>query len=171
MNLISSNSDVNVDVNQLVDKMLAGDNITVAGVAVLGTLFLVFLLFVCFGQILSVIGRWKTAKKLGATGWSQVIPVYSEWTMSNAAGCESALCIALTILDALTLVQSFLQSNGAITYVMGTITFAFIVVRCVVLYQVAQRFGKGGGFTFGLAVLPWLFWMILGCGSAQPVEE
>ncbi len=162
---------VNIDVNEVLDQMLAGDSVAVAGVAVAGTLLLVAIIALILGQILAVIGRWKTIKKLGGEGWSQVIPVYSEWAMSRAAGCTMALCVAVTVLDLITFFQGAITADW-FQYIAGACTVAFIVVRCVYLYKVCQRFGKDGvGFALGLVILPFIFWMILGCGSAQPVDE
>ncbi len=164
---------VDIDVNELVDHALSGnpETVTVAGLAIVGTLFLALLAVLIVCQIFTVIGRWKTIKKLGGEGWTQVVPVYSEWAMSRAAGCTMALCVAVVALSLVSFLQGFIDVDW-FQNIAGACALAFIVVRCVYLYKLCQRFGKDGvGFALGLVILPCIFWMILGCGAAQPADK
>ena len=159
------------DLNMYLDQAVTDGVITYQGIAIATGLILTLLAIIAFLQLFVIIGRWKTIKKLGGEGWSQIVPVYSEWTMSRAAGCTMALCVAVTVLDLITFFQGAITADW-FQYIAGACTIAFIVVRCVYLYKVCQGFGKDGvGFALGLVILPFIFWMILGCGSAQPVDE
>lgn len=120
--------------------------------------------------VLAIVGRWRTVSKMGGHGWSQLIPIYSEWELSSKAGCAQALCIAFIVLDALTYVGC-IPVNDTIAYIASLCAIALFVIRCIVLRQVARRFGKGVGFTVGLVILPYIFYLILGCGSAKAIEE
>lgn len=137
--------------------------------AALGAISIVVILIAIAIAIVNVIARWKMINKLGGAGWSQVVPIYSEWVLSSAAGCAQALCIAFTALDATSYIFGAIDGDS-FKMIAGACAFALFVIRCVVLNQLAKRFGKGTGFTIGLVVLPTIFYAILGFGSDQPVE-
>jgi len=42
-----------------------------------------------------------------------------------------------------------------------------LIVYIIVLIELAKRFGKGIGFALGLLFLPFIFFPVLGFGSAQ----
>ena len=159
------------DINQFIDQAVSDGTITYQGVAIAASVVLVLLCFIAFLQLFVIIGRWKTVKKLGGHGWSQVIPIYSEWCLSRAAGCVTQLCVAVTVLDAVSIFSGASDASWWSTLV-SICAIALIVVRCLVIDKVCKRFGKKGvGFQIGLFFLPCIFYMILGCGSAQPVDE
>ena len=66
---------------------------------------------------------------------------------------------------------SALVGGGIVAMLVGLLLVAFwqliMLVSVVMLYDVARSFGKGMGFTFGLMVLPFVFWPILGFGDAE----
>lgn len=47
------------------------------------------------------------------------------------------------------------------------IPFVNLIVYIVLLHAISKVFGKGGGFTVGLFLLPFIFFPILGFGSAK----
>ena len=158
------------DINQFVDQAVNNGTITYEGAAISALFILVLIGFIAFAQLFVIIGRWKTVKKLGGNGWSQIIPIYSEWCLSRAAGCATQLCVAITVLDAVSIFSGASNANWWSTLV-SICAIALIVVRCLVIDKVCKRFGKKGvGFQIGLFFLPCIFYMILGCGSAQPVD-
>ncbi len=159
------------DLNMYIDQAVNDGTITYQGIAIATGLVLTLVCIVAVLQLFVIIGRWKTIKKLGGNGWSQIIPIYSEWCLSNAAGCASKLCIAITALDAISIFSGAFDASWWRTLV-SICGIALIVVRCLVIDKVCKRFGKKGvGFQIGLFFLPSIFYMILGCGSAQPVDE
>ncbi len=138
--------------------------------AVIGAFTIVAILILVILAVINVVARWKMVKKMGGAGWSQIVPVYSEWVLSSAAGCAQALCIAFTALDAVSYLFGAIDGDS-FQMLAGACGVALFVIRCIVLNQVAKRFGKGTGFTVGLVILPTIFYAILGFGSAQPVED
>ena len=44
------------------------------------------------------------------------------------------------------------------------VNFIILIILCI---DIAKSFGKGVGFALGLALLGFIFWPILGFGSAQ----
>ena len=47
------------------------------------------------------------------------------------------------------------------------IPFVNFVIAIIVTVDISKRFGKGVGFAIGMVLLPFIFWPILGFGSAQ----
>lgn len=134
-----------------------------------GLFLLAFAVIGTILEVLNIIGRWKTVKKMGGPGWSQLIPFYSEYALSSTAGCAQALVIAFTAVDVAGVLFGFLNNEiGA--YIATACGLAWFVIRCFVLDKVSKRFGKGTGFTVGLVILPSIFYPILGLGSAQVVD-
>ncbi|PSO45857.1 MAG: hypothetical protein BRC25_00515 [Parcubacteria group bacterium SW_6_46_9] len=66
---------------------------------------------------------------------------------------------------------SALAGGGIVAILVGLLIVAcwqlIMLASVVMLYDVARSFGKGMGFTFGLMVLPFVFWPILGFGDAE----
>ncbi len=156
------NLNASLDMNKLADQV-ANDPATLPAL-------LIALVIVVAIVVFLIVGRWKTVKKLGGHGWSQLIPVYGEWELSINAGCEKALCIALTALSAIS-IFSQVTNIEAVQGIAGLCGLALFVITILVAYKVARRFGKGKGFTVGLVLLPAIFYAILGLGSAMPNES
>ncbi len=127
-------------------------------------------LVVCIALVVvAIAGMWKTVSKLGGRGWSQIVPVYSVWERSSAAGCERALCVVYTVLAAVALASNVVN-NESFQSIAGLCNLAYLVIEFMVAYKIARRFGKGKVFTVGLVILPFIFYGILGLGSARPIE-
>ncbi len=90
-----------------------------------------------------IAGIWKAFAKAGKPGWGSIIPIYNIILILQIAGRPIwwilLLCIPLVNL----------------------------VVGVIVSIDVAKKFGKGVGFGIGLVFLPFIFWPVLGFGSAQ----
>lgn len=138
--------------------------------------------FIFFGAIViaaivcEIIGTWKTVNKLGGAGWSQIIPVYNCYELSRSVGADQKLVIAYTVLSAITVVGSAASSSlsdgtNIISTLAGFCSLATFAIGIIITNMVSKRFGKGTGFTVGLVLLPCIFYMILGCGSAEPAEK
>ena len=88
-------------------------------------------------------GVWKAFTKAGKPGWGAIIPIYNGILLLEIAGRP----IWWIILFFIPLVN--------------------LIVAIVVSIDVARNFGKGVGFGLGLAFLGFIFYPILGFGSAQ----
>jgi hypothetical protein len=100
------------------------------------------LLFIAIWFIL-VIGVWKVFVKGGQPGWACLVPIYNLFCLIKIAGKEwwwLLLCL---------------------------VPLVNIVVGIMLVIAVSRSFGKGGGFAVGLIFLPWIFYPILGFGTAQ----
>jgi hypothetical protein len=94
-------------------------------------------------MVVVVAGVWQTFVKAGKPGWGAIIPIYNVILMLQIAGRP----IWWIILFFIPLVN--------------------VIVAIIVGIDVAKNFGKGAGFGLGLAFLGFIFYPILGFGSAR----
>ena len=99
--------------------------------------------------ILAIIALWKLFTKAGKPGWASIIPIYNTIVMLEIAGKPWWWLFLLMI------------------------PFVNIVISVLVIIGLAKNFGRGGGTIVGLILLPIIFMMILGFGSAEynAIEE
>ena len=116
-----------------------GDDV-VAATGGAGLSMLIYL-FVCFAlMILMTVGMWKLFDKAGKPGWASIVPIYHFIVLLEIAGKPVWWLVLL---------------------------FPFFpVIWIILLIEIAARFGKGGGFAVGLIFLPFIFFPMLGFGSA-----
>ena len=90
-----------------------------------------------------VAGMWKVFEKAGEPGWASLIPVYNVWVLVKISGKEPWW------------------------FVLFLIPCANFVAAVVVCMAIARRFGKDPAYGIGLALLPFVFFPMLGFGAAQ----
>ena len=93
--------------------------------------------------VIVIAGLWQTFAKADKPGWAAIVPIYNIVVLLQIAGRP----IWWIILFFIPLVNC--------------------VVGIVVSIDVAKNFGKGVGFGLGLAFFGFLFYPILGFGSAR----
>jgi hypothetical protein len=99
---------------------------------------------VYLGLIAVVIaGIWKVFTKAGEPGWACLIPIYNLVVLLRIAGMP-LWWIILCFIPLISIIPAF-----------------------VIPINLAEKFGKGAGFGIGLALLPFIFYPILGFGDAQ----
>ena len=108
--------------------------------AVVGLVMMVVYLAI---MVLIIAGMWKVFVKAGKPGWACLIPIYNVIVLLEIAGKELWWIILLLI------------------------PFVNFVVLILVGIAIAEKFGKGAGFGVGLALLPMVFYPILGFGDAR----
>ncbi len=92
--------------------------------------------------VIMIVGMWKVFEKAGKPGWAAIIPIYN-------------LIILLEIV------------GKPMIWILWLIIPCVNFVFAIWLYNlVAKSFGKSEGFTVGLVIFPYIFWPILGFGSA-----
>jgi hypothetical protein len=98
-------------------------------------------------MVLFIAGLWKTFTKAGEPGWAAIVPIYNVITILKLGGKPWY--------------WAFIPIVGPIMLIIAEI-------------ELAKRFGKGTGFGLGLAFLPFIFFPMLGFGSATagaPVQS
>ncbi len=93
--------------------------------------------------ILMVAAMWKVFSKAGQPGWAALIPIVNVYFLCKVAGRPGWWLILMLI---------------------PLVNFIILIILDI---DVAKNFGKGAGFGIGLLLLPFIFFPILGFGSAQ----
>ena len=95
--------------------------------------------------LLMIASMWRVFSKAGEAGWKCLIPILNTIVILRIAG------------------------KPAWWIVLFFVPFANIVFAIMALNGLAKSFGKGGGFTAGLILLPFIFYPVLGFGGAKYV--
>jgi Family of unknown function (DUF5684) len=93
--------------------------------------------------VVFIASNWRVFSKAGEPGWAAIVPIYKILVLLRIAG-KPAWWIILLIIPV-----------------------ANLIAGIIVSVALARRFGKGTGFGVGLALLPMIFFPILGFGSSQ----
>mgnify|MGYP003340842841 CR=1 FL=1 len=104
------------------------------------------LLFTVIGLalvVLIVAGIWKVFVKAGKPGWGCIVPIYNVILLLEIAG-KPLWWIVLLLIPVVS-----------------------IIVAILVNIEVAKKFGKSSGFGVGLALLPFVFYPMLGFSDAK----
>lgn len=111
-----------------------------AAAALAGLVILVIYLGII---ILTVAGLWKAFVKAGKPGWAAIVPIYNVIVLLEIVG-KPIWWIILFLIPFVNFIMAIIVSN-----------------------EVSKAFGRGIGTTVGLIFLPFVFWPILGFGSAK----
>jgi uncharacterized membrane protein YhaH (DUF805 family) len=93
--------------------------------------------------IVVIAGYWKMFEKAGQPGWGILIPIYNVYLVIKIAGRPGWWLILMFV------------------------PLVNIIVGIVIVADTARNFGKGIGFVLGMIFLGFIFYPILGFGSAQ----
>ncbi|MCC6229741.1 MAG: signal peptidase I [Phycisphaerales bacterium] len=93
--------------------------------------------------ILVIAGFWRVFSKAGEPGWAAIIPIFNVYILLKIAGRPWWWLI------------------------LYFIPIVSLVIWVVVSVDIAKAFGKGTGFGIGLALLPFIFFPVLGFSDAQ----
>ena len=85
---------------------------------------------------------WKIFAKAGQPGWASIIPIYNVLVLLRIVG-KPYWWLFLLIIPGVN-----------------------IVLLIMITHELSKSFGKGAGFTFGLMVLSFVFYPILGFDGA-----
>lgn len=98
-------------------------------------------------EVLMVAGIWTTLVKAGKPGWGGLVPGYNLYLLIRIANC-SGIWLLYCLLP------------------VANLLFIMIVYR-----KICQNFGVPEGFAFGMLILPFVFFPLLGFGTAQYQPE
>jgi uncharacterized membrane protein YhaH (DUF805 family) len=101
--------------------------------------------WICYSVVilLLIAAIWRVFSKAGQPGWAAVIPIYNIYVMCKVAGRPGWWLLLMLI------------------------PFVNFIIAIILNVDISKRFGKGVGFAIGMILLPFIFWPILGFGSAQ----
>jgi hypothetical protein len=103
----------------------------------------VFLVVMLAIVVLMIASLWKVFTKAGQPGWAAIVPIYNTIVMLQISGRPLWWVLLLMI------------------------PFVNIVVGIMVAIDLAKSFGQSAGFGVGLILLGFVFFPILGFGSAR----
>ena len=106
-----------------------------------GGVVLMLLYFVFL--VLLLASFWKIYSKAGQPGWACIVPIYN-------------IIVLLEVVK-----------KPIWWFLLLMIPFVNIVIYLIIYHRLSVAYGKGGGFTAGLILLPVVFFPILGLGSAE----
>jgi hypothetical protein len=93
--------------------------------------------------VLIIAAVWKVFTKAGQPGWASIIPIYN------------------------TIVQLRIIGRPWWWFLLLLVPIVNIVILFMMSIELARSFGRGAGFGVGLVFLPFIFYAILGFGSAR----
>jgi hypothetical protein len=94
-------------------------------------------------SILYIVSLWKIFAKAGKPGWASIVPIYNVIVMLEITG-KPIWWIILLLIPVVNL-----------------------VISIIVIVELANKFGKSGGFAVGLIFLPVIFYPILAFSNAE----
>ena len=106
-------------------------------------MILFFFVFMIALVVLMIGSVWKVFTKAGKPGWACIVPIYNVIVLLEIAG-KPLWWILLMIIPLVN-----------------------IVIAILLAIEVAKKFGQSSGFGLGLAFLPFIFYPVLGYGSAR----
>ncbi len=107
--------------------------------------FIIIILYLAF-IVFMVASVWKVFTKAGQPGWASIVPIYNIVVMIKIIG-KPMWWIAIILL-------------------IPIVNYIFLIWM---MNLISKSFGKDVGFTLGMLFLPFVFWPILGFGSATYV--
>lgn len=120
--------------------------------AALGAFLGIFIVVSIVIGVLQIVAMWKLYTKAGEKGWKSIVPIYNIVILFKISGLSPWLI--------------FVYLAAIIPFVGWIATLALTIYQA---YSLAKSFGKDIGYTFGLWLLPTIFYMILGFGSSEYV--
>lgn len=160
------------------DTLTTNQAIAAGGIigGMLATLGIVAVVF----SVMLIIAEWKILTKAGEPGWKSLIPIYNVYMFYKIAGVKNWFWYTIIISVVCSLVTSFggglnfnndgqIVGNPSALAIFGYAAqaIATLIIGIYANYKLAKAFGKGAGFTVGLVLLPSIFTLILGFGSAK----
>lgn len=139
------------------------------GGALVGGVFASFLIGILIFYILVVIAGWKILTKAGEAGWKSLIPIYNVYMLYKISGISFWIWCVIPIIIA-GIFNSLSQNGGDLASLWSfCYSVTLLVIDIKLAIALAKAFGKGTGFIIGLVLLPNIFQLILGFGSAKYV--
>lgn len=92
--------------------------------------------------VLMIAGLWKVFVKAGEPGWACLVPIYNIIVLVKIAG------------------------RPLWWFILLIIPLVGFIVAIIVSLDIAKKFGQSAGYGIGLALLPFIFYPMLGFGSA-----
>jgi hypothetical protein len=107
-----------------------------------GFIFTIMAISLVIGLI-ALVAQWRIYQKAGRPGWAAIVPIYNFYVLLKIVG-KPGWWLLLMLIPGVNIVFAIWTTN-----------------------MLSKSFGKDVGFTLGLLFLPFIFYPILGFGSAK----
>lgn len=105
--------------------------------------------------VIQIVAMWKMFTKAGEKGWKSIIPFYNIAILYKISGLSPWLVLIY--------VAAFIPIINFIAAI------ALVVINLYQKINLAKGFNKSTGFTVGLILVPFVFYLILGFGKSEYV--
>ncbi|RXR21413.1 signal peptidase I [Flavobacterium amnicola] len=105
--------------------------------------YLFILAIIVFTIAINIMAMWKIFEKAGEKGWASIVPIYN-------------IIVMLKITQ-----------KPDWWFLLFLIPFVNIVMSILVTNALSKKFGKYDTFVFGLILLPFIYYPILGFGDDE----
>lgn len=136
-----------MDSTMYLDSAMGAAEATIFG-AIAG-FFATYSIIIIAVMVISIIANWKINSKAGEPGWACLVPIYANVVQFKIVGLNPWLLLLYIV---------------PIINVVAAAVFAILVP-----FRLAKSFGKDIGWGFGLWLLPFIFYLILGFGKSEYV--
>ena len=161
------------------------NNLTTSEAAFAGGMLGTFLIAALVFYVFVIIALWKIFEKAGVKGWKSLIPIYNFYCFLKIVGLSPLWVLWVILSYVAVTVATLIVGNSqnvdwSASQLPDSVTFngwvlATTIIACVISlyveivssYRLSKVFGKGIGYTIGLILLPNIFTLILGFGSAK----
>lgn len=130
---------------------------------------------------LLAVAHWRMFTKAGEKGWKALVPIYSDYTLFKLVwntrsfwiytGLALAMVLSMAFSGSYAIVNGQLVGLAGGNMFLGTVTFissiGLLFYMLMLVMNTATAYGKGNVFAIGLFLLPNVFSLILGFGSAE----
>ncbi|MDL2230643.1 DUF5684 domain-containing protein [Alistipes sp. OttesenSCG-928-L06] len=128
--------------------------------------------------ISTLVSLWYILKKMGQPGWKGIIPYYNMWAVVRYTGrpmrwfwglvagfvCMLLPCVAMMSHLTTAMMTGQIPSEGFVI-TCAVLSAVLMIVTCVfqilIVHGLSRSFGRGGWFTAGLILLPFIFFPVL----------
>lgn len=126
----------------------------------IGIVLFAILLFV-FIYVINGLGYYKIFKKAGKKGWAGFVPYYNDWILVEISECHWWYYIIIISNAALSYIIDT-DVSGVISLLISLLSIVSLYIVLCINYNIAKKFHQGVGFTVGMTLLPFVFYLILG---------
>ncbi|MFW5659157.1 MAG: DUF5684 domain-containing protein [Bacteroidota bacterium] len=129
------------------------------------TLSVLYTLFSLALTAAVIAGMWRVFEKADQPGWAAIIPLYNLWVLVKISGKPRWLIGPLLLILAVPFLAD--EAWWLLSIVLLAYTMAFIYT-CM---GVARHFKRSSLYGLGLAIIPVVFYPLLGFGDASYHDE
>jgi hypothetical protein len=139
-----------------------------AAAALLGGIFALFLGCFCITTLALLAGLWRVFDKAGYPGWAAIVPIYNGLVLLRITGYPDWLLIFQLLPGIVDVFARIAPALGLFWTGLALVGgLGGLVVWILICFELARRFDQGAGFAIGLILLGFIFFPILGYGSAE----